>query len=125
VREVWLETATDNESAIAFWKKHGYRTCGTRRGYPGGRDAFSMEKRSASPAKSKRADKHATVEAVVLAIVQGLTEFFAGQQQRTPDSDSLAVQGRIPDPGMAFDVALHLGTLIAVGSVFFARLGCG
>ena len=55
VREVWLETATDNESAIAFWKKHGYRTCGTRAGYyPGGRDAFSMEKTIASPAaKSK------------------------------------------------------------------------
>ncbi|MGA7916012.1 MAG: GNAT family N-acetyltransferase, partial [Candidatus Acidiferrales bacterium] len=25
VREVALETATDNESAVAFWKKHGYR----------------------------------------------------------------------------------------------------
>ncbi len=55
VREVWLETATDNESAIAFWKKHGYRTFGTRTGYyPGGRDAFSMKKTIASPAgKSK------------------------------------------------------------------------
>ena len=51
VREVWLETATDNESAIAFWQKHGYRTCGVRTGYyPGGRDAFSMEKTIASPA---------------------------------------------------------------------------
>jgi [ribosomal protein S18]-alanine N-acetyltransferase len=55
VREVWLETATDNESAIAFWQRHGYRTCGIRTGYyPGGRDAFSMEKTIASPAtKSK------------------------------------------------------------------------
>jgi len=41
VREVGLETATDNESAIAFWNKHGYRTRGVRRDItPGGRDAF-------------------------------------------------------------------------------------
>jgi ribosomal-protein-alanine acetyltransferase len=45
VSEVSLETATDNASAIAFWKKHGYRKRGVRRGYyPGGRDAFSMSK---------------------------------------------------------------------------------
>jgi [ribosomal protein S18]-alanine N-acetyltransferase len=45
VREVGLETATDNESAIAFWRKHGYRSLGTRKGYyPGGRDAFAMSK---------------------------------------------------------------------------------
>lgn len=45
VREVGLETATDNESAIAFWKKHGYRTRGVEKGYyPGGRDAFAMTK---------------------------------------------------------------------------------
>jgi ribosomal-protein-alanine N-acetyltransferase len=46
VREVALETATDNETAIAFWQKHGYRSVGVREGYyPGGRDAFSMVKR--------------------------------------------------------------------------------
>jgi [ribosomal protein S18]-alanine N-acetyltransferase len=46
VREVALETATDNDSAIAFWQKHGYRSVGVREGYyPGGRDAFSMTKR--------------------------------------------------------------------------------
>jgi ribosomal protein S18 acetylase RimI-like enzyme len=46
VREVALETATDNETAIAFWQKHGYRSVGVREGYyPGGRDAFSMTKR--------------------------------------------------------------------------------
>lgn len=44
-REVWLETATNNEAAIAFWHKHGYRTRGRIRNYyPGGLDAFSMSK---------------------------------------------------------------------------------
>lgn len=44
-REVWLETATDNDAAIAFWEKHGYRTRGRLRNYyPGGTDAFSMSK---------------------------------------------------------------------------------
>jgi ribosomal protein S18 acetylase RimI-like enzyme len=45
VREIALETATDNTSAIAFWQKHGYRTRGIKkRYYPGGRDAYSMVK---------------------------------------------------------------------------------
>lgn len=45
VREVTLETATDNVSAIAFWKKHGYRTRGVKKGYyPGGGDAYAMVK---------------------------------------------------------------------------------
>ncbi len=45
VSEVWLETATDNQPAIAFWQKCGYRERGTRKGYyPGGRDAYSMQK---------------------------------------------------------------------------------
>ena len=45
VSEVGLETATDNDSAIAFWQKHGYRKLGVRKHYyPGGRDAFSMSK---------------------------------------------------------------------------------
>jgi ribosomal-protein-alanine N-acetyltransferase len=45
VREVALETATNNVSAIAFWKKHGYRTQGVRKDYyPGGIDAYSMLK---------------------------------------------------------------------------------
>lgn len=43
VLEVGLETATDNDSAIAFWQKHGYRKLSVRKHYyPGGRDAFSM-----------------------------------------------------------------------------------
>ncbi len=45
VRQVHLETAHDNVAAIAFWKKHGYRTRGVLRGYYLGRtDAFSMVK---------------------------------------------------------------------------------
>ncbi|MGH9711078.1 MAG: GNAT family N-acetyltransferase [Candidatus Acidiferrales bacterium] len=44
-RTVWLETATDNDAAIAFWQKHGYRTRGRIRNYyPGGLDAFTMSK---------------------------------------------------------------------------------
>jgi len=45
VREVTLETATDNDSAVAFWTKHGYRDRGIKKDYyPGGRDAFVMAK---------------------------------------------------------------------------------
>jgi ribosomal protein S18 acetylase RimI-like enzyme len=45
VREVILETATDNDSAVAFWTKHGYRNRGIKKDYyPGGRDAFVMAK---------------------------------------------------------------------------------
>ena len=45
VREIGLETATDNLAAIAFWQKHGYRKTGVKKGYyPSGRDAFSMIK---------------------------------------------------------------------------------
>lgn len=45
VREVSLDTATDNFSAIAFWEKHGYRKIGIRKGYyPHDRDAFAMTK---------------------------------------------------------------------------------
>jgi [ribosomal protein S18]-alanine N-acetyltransferase len=43
---VGLETATDNDAAVAFWRRHGYRVRGVRKGYyPGGRDAYSMTKR--------------------------------------------------------------------------------
>lgn len=50
VREMWLETATDNEAAIAFWLKHGYRKRGVREGYyPDGRDAFTMQKNLTEP----------------------------------------------------------------------------
>lgn len=56
VHEVWLETATSNEPAIAFWQKHGYRKQGIRKGYyPGGRDAYTMRKALEAP--SRRAAK--------------------------------------------------------------------
>jgi ribosomal protein S18 acetylase RimI-like enzyme len=45
VRRISLETATDNDAGVAFWKRRGYRTRGIRKGYyPGGRDAFAMTK---------------------------------------------------------------------------------
>ncbi|MCL4524403.1 MAG: GNAT family N-acetyltransferase [Acidobacteria bacterium] len=45
VRRVSLETATDNAAAIAFWKKHGYRTQGVLKGYYSNQlDAYEMHK---------------------------------------------------------------------------------
>ena len=45
VHSILLETATDNEAAVAFWRKHGYRKLGVRKGYySNGRDAFAMIK---------------------------------------------------------------------------------
>ena len=50
VRKVWLETATANEAAVAFWRKHGYRSQGLLKNYyPGPLDAFFMTKALASP----------------------------------------------------------------------------
>ena len=50
VTEVWLETATDNDAAIAFWQRHGYRKQGVRKNYyPGERDAFTMRKSIGGP----------------------------------------------------------------------------
>src|ERR1700689_4348517 len=56
-------------------------------------------------------------QAIILAVVQGLTEFL-------PISSSahlILIPDLLhwPDPGLAFDVALHLGTLIAVLLYFF------
>jgi [ribosomal protein S18]-alanine N-acetyltransferase len=51
-RQVWLETATNNEAAVAFWKKHGYRTLGMLQNYyPDNLDAYEMSKRLERPAK--------------------------------------------------------------------------
>jgi ribosomal protein S18 acetylase RimI-like enzyme len=45
VERVELETATDNAAGIAFWRSHGYRACGVKRGYyPRGVDAYAMAK---------------------------------------------------------------------------------
>ena len=44
-RETWLETATDNEPAIAFWRDRGYLMRGRLpHYYPNGVDAFAMSK---------------------------------------------------------------------------------
>jgi ribosomal-protein-alanine N-acetyltransferase len=54
VHEIHLETATENDSAIAFWQKHGYRTRGIWKDYyPGGRDAYAMIKSIASARATK------------------------------------------------------------------------
>jgi ribosomal protein S18 acetylase RimI-like enzyme len=46
IREVELETATNNQSAIAFWQNHGYRIVALYPGYYLGRiDAYIMTKR--------------------------------------------------------------------------------
>ena len=45
VLKISLETAVDNAPAVAFWKKHGYCTCGVlRRYYNGKTDAYQMTK---------------------------------------------------------------------------------
>jgi undecaprenyl-diphosphatase len=56
-------------------------------------------------------------QAIVLAIIQGLTEFLpvSSTAHLTIIPDLLHWQ----DPGLSFDVALHLGTLVAVLVYFF------
>jgi undecaprenyl-diphosphatase len=56
-------------------------------------------------------------QAVILAVVQGLTEFFP-----ISSTAHLAILPRLlhwNDPGLAFDVALHAGTLAAIILYFF------
>ena len=54
VSEVWLETATNNEPAIAFWKKHGYGSHGRLPNYyPDGLDALAMSKRLVNRASAE------------------------------------------------------------------------
>lgn len=61
VRQVALETATDNAPAIAFWQKRGYRTRGIRKDYySGGRDAYSMVKQLSKSAKKARKGSEAS-----------------------------------------------------------------
>jgi ribosomal protein S18 acetylase RimI-like enzyme len=46
VRSVLLETSAENQSAIAFWQHHGYRTEAVlKRYYLGRTDAYEMRKR--------------------------------------------------------------------------------
>src|SRR4051794_23278714 len=57
-------------------------------------------------------------QAVILAVVQGLTEFLP-----VSSSAHLALAPWIlgwPDQGLAFDIALHFGTLVAV-LIYFMR----
>jgi ribosomal-protein-alanine N-acetyltransferase len=57
VRAILLETAIDNEAAVAFWKRHGYRIEATLKRYYLGRiDAYEMRK--ILPAMKGSAAKH-------------------------------------------------------------------
>jgi len=57
VRSVLLETAIDNEAAVAFWQRHGYRIEATLKRYYLGRiDAYEMRKLLQPPASTT--DKH-------------------------------------------------------------------
>ena len=54
VREMEIETATSNEAAIAFWKKHDYLASGILEGYYGkGADAYWMTKKLAGHSGGK------------------------------------------------------------------------
>ena len=56
VRSVLLETATDNEAAVAFWQRHGYRIEATLKRYYLGRiDAYEMRKILPGDTKAKPA----------------------------------------------------------------------
>jgi undecaprenyl-diphosphatase len=58
-------------------------------------------------------------QAIVLAVVQGLTVFLPVSSSAHLILIPWLSRGHLPDPGLAFDVALHLGTLIAVVLYFF------
>jgi len=58
VRSILLETAIDNEPAVAFWKTHGYRIEATLKRYYLGRiDAYEMRKILPATSQSKPAQK--------------------------------------------------------------------
>jgi [ribosomal protein S18]-alanine N-acetyltransferase len=58
VRCILLETASDNEAAVAFWKRHGYRIEATLKRYYLGRiDAFEMRKILPGIPKAKPAQR--------------------------------------------------------------------
>jgi len=60
---------------------------------------------------------HGIFQAIIFGIVQGLGEFFPISS--TAHLILLPYFTGWPDPGLAFDVALHLGTLLAVLSFFW------
>jgi ribosomal-protein-alanine N-acetyltransferase len=52
VRTILLETAVDNDPAVAFWQRHGYRIEGVlKRYYLGRTDAYEMRKLLPFPRK--------------------------------------------------------------------------
>lgn len=52
VHTILLETAVDNEPAVAFWQRHGYRIEGVmKRYYLGRTDAYEMRKLLPLPQK--------------------------------------------------------------------------
>jgi [ribosomal protein S18]-alanine N-acetyltransferase len=58
VRHVLLETAIDNDAAVAFWKRHGYRIEAVlKRYYLARLDAYEMRKILPVPASSQPAPK--------------------------------------------------------------------
>jgi ribosomal-protein-alanine N-acetyltransferase len=58
VRTILLETATDNDTGIAFWQRHGYRIEATlKRYYLGRLDAYEMRKIMPAPATHGAAKK--------------------------------------------------------------------
>src|SRR6516164_2003152 len=57
------------------------------------------------------------IEVILLGIVQGVTEFLP-----VSSTAHLAILPRLfgwPDPGLSYDIALHVGTLAAVLVYFF------
>jgi len=58
VHTVLLETAMENEAAVAFWQRHGYRIEAVlKRYYLGRLDAYEMRKILPAPATSQPAQK--------------------------------------------------------------------
>jgi [ribosomal protein S18]-alanine N-acetyltransferase len=58
VRTVLLETAIENEAAVAFWQRHGYRIEAVlKRYYLGRLDGYEMRKILPAPATSQPAQK--------------------------------------------------------------------
>jgi ribosomal protein S18 acetylase RimI-like enzyme len=60
VHTILLETAIDNEAAVAFWQRHGYRIEAVlKRYYLSRLDAYEMRKRLPEPKKDALGAEHA------------------------------------------------------------------